>query len=201
MEAKDYLSLLISGVSLLASLYTFWLVQFNRGRLEMTRPTYICMRRDEATNWPKIFVRTCLYSTGAKGLLVESIYLKVHRDDGTEYLFDFWGHTEARRLTIGSGLFVGQTGTANDHHFNHRGPLESFIYAAGVYRIEILAKVVGKSARKLSEIECTITGEQSADLVQRLHGQIDFYLDNDRNEYIGVIRCDRTIPRSYATSY
>ncbi|MFM0736832.1 hypothetical protein PQQ51_06260, partial [Paraburkholderia xenovorans] len=60
--------------------------------------------------------------------------------------------------------------------------------------------VVGKSARKLSEIECTITGEQSADLVLRLHSQIDFYLDNDRNQYIGAIRRDRTIPSNYTAS-
>jgi hypothetical protein len=70
------------------------------------------------------------------------MFLRVHNRGGT-HLFDFWGHTEGGKLTLGSGLFVGPTGIACDHHFNpHRG--SGFRYVEGEYRIEIFAVLVGQ---------------------------------------------------------
>ena len=98
IDVKDIVSLVLSAASVVISAYTFWLVQFNRGRLMMTRPTYICLRRDVGPNWPKIFIRTCLYSTGAKGMAVKNLYLRVHQPHDREFIFDFWGHTDSGRL-------------------------------------------------------------------------------------------------------
>jgi hypothetical protein len=77
-----------------------------------------------------------------KGRVIQSMFLRVHNRGGT-HLFDFWGHTEGGKLTLGSGLFVGPTGIACDHHFNpHRG--SGFRYVEGEYRIEIFAVLVGQ---------------------------------------------------------
>jgi hypothetical protein len=187
VEIKDIIALVLSGVSVIVSAYTFWLVQFNRGKLQMTRPTYICMKRDTGPNWPKLFIRTCLYSTGAKGMAVENLFLRVHKD-GRSYLFDFWGHTESGHLTIGSGLFVGPTGTANDHHFNLRGARDALLYESGTYMVEIFATVAGRGSRKLTEIEFDIHGEQAAELVQIPSRQLDLYWNADQGRYVGEIR-------------
>jgi len=187
MEFKDAISLLFSGVSLVISFYTFWLVQFNRGKLKMTRPNYICLKRDAGPNWPKLFIRTCLYSTGAKGIAVENLFLRVHKDE-VSYLFDFWGHTDSGHLTIGSGLFVGPMGTANDHHFNLRGAPDSLIFAAGTYEVEIFATVVGRESRKIGEIEFDITGYQAPELIQIPDRQLDLYWSTDEREYLGEVR-------------
>lgn len=187
MEFKDAISLLLSGVSVVISAYTFWLVQFNRGKLKMTRPTYVCLKRDAGLNWPKLFIRTCLYSTGAKGRAVENLFLRVHKD-GLSYLFDFWGHTESGRLTVGSGLFVGPMGTANDHHFNLRGAPDTLLFASGRYRVEIFATVVGKGSGKIGEIEFDIDGQQAAELIQIPSRQLDLYWGADEGRYVGDVR-------------
>jgi hypothetical protein len=161
----------------------------------MTRPTYVCLKRDAGPNWPKLFIRTCLYSTGAKGMAVENLFLRVHKD-GRSYLFDFWGHTDSGHLTLGSGLFVGPTGVANDHHFNLRGAPDALLYESGTYRVEIFATVAGRGNRKLTEIEFDIGGEQAAELIQIPTRQLDLYWNADRRQYIGEVRLrESALPR------
>ncbi|WP_226382993.1 MULTISPECIES: hypothetical protein [Burkholderia] len=187
MELKDIFTLVLSGVSVVVSAYTFWLVQFNRGKLKMTRPTYVCLKRDAGPNWPKLFIRTCLYSTGTKGMAVENLFLHVHKD-GQIYRFNLWGHTDSGRLTIGSGLFVGPTGIASDHHFNLRGAPDTLLYGMGTYKVEIFAAVAGRRGTKISEIEFDITGQQSAELVRIPSQQLDLYWNAEQERYDGEIR-------------
>ena len=111
-DAATVLALLVSG-------YALWVTQFNRGRLKMTQPTLVCLRRELPGSIPKIFLRALLFTTGTKGRVIESMFLRVHQPSGT-YTFDFWGHTESGKLTLGSGLFVGPNGVVCDHHFNPR---------------------------------------------------------------------------------
>lgn len=191
---KDIVSLVLSAASVVISAYTFWLVQFNRGRLMMTRPTYICFRRDIGPNWPKIFIRTCLYSTGAKGMAVENLYLRVHQHHDREFIFDFWGHTDSGRLTIGSGLYVGPTGVASDHHFNFRGDPALFLPEPGTYRVEVFATVAGKRPKQISEIKFDINGDQSAEMVQILDRQLDLCWDAVQGKFVGEIRRETSVP-------
>lgn len=187
MEFKDVISLLLSGVSVVVSAYTFWLVQFNRGTLKMTRPMYVCLKRDSGPDWPKLFIRTCLYSTGIKGLAVENIFLRVYKN-GQSYLFDYWGHTDSGRLTIGSGLFVGPTGTTNDHHFNLREKSGALLFVAGAYKVELFATVVGKKSQKIGDIEFEIDNQQAAELIQIPSRQLDLYWSADDECYVGDVR-------------
>lgn len=91
------------------------------------------------------------------------MYLRVHHRDGT-YPFDFWGHTEGGKLTLGSGLFVGPTGIACDHHFNPRRGSD-FQYLDGAYRVEIFAVSVGKKQpKKLMEVAFTVDDGNAAQL-------------------------------------
>ena len=152
VTAKDIVTISISVASLALSGFALWLVQFNRGRLKMMQPTLLCLKREHPSMRPKIFVRTLLYTTGTKGRVIENMYLSVRHEYGT-FIFDFWGHTEGGKLTLGSGLFVGSTGIASDHHFNPREGLEDFLYVGGLYLIEVFATIVGRSKpEKLMEL-------------------------------------------------
>jgi hypothetical protein len=64
---------------------------------------------DSSPRLPKIFLRTLLYSTSARGQVVEAMYVKLCQN-GSERTFRFWGYGETNKRSPGSGLFVGQTG-------------------------------------------------------------------------------------------
>jgi len=159
-------ALVVSVASLILSGYALWVAQFNRGRLKMTQPTLLCMKRELPKQTPKIFLRTLLFTTGTKGHVIEAMFLRVHQSHGN-YVFDFWGHTESGKLTLGSGLFVGSTGVACDHHFNPRSGSADFLFVDGRYRVEIFAVVVGQSRpKKLKEVSFIVDGQQAAELIQ-----------------------------------
>ena len=105
----------------------------------------------------KIFLRTLLYSTSARGQVVEAMYVKLSQN-GSEQTFSFWGYGETNKLTPGSGLFVAQTGIALNHHFvlsvHHTG----YQFVDGPYSTVVFARVVGRSTPiKLDAISLTLS--------------------------------------------
>jgi hypothetical protein len=185
---RDVIAISISASSLLLSSYALWVVQFNHGRLKMTQPTLLCMRRELPATTPKIFLRTCLFTTGMKGRVIENMFLRVRNDYGT-YTFDFWGHTENGKLTLGSGLFVGATGVASDHHFNPRSDSEDFVFASGEYLVEVFASIVGRRrSEKLKKLTFKVDGQQTAELVQILSRELYLLWNADTRTYDGHIK-------------
>lgn len=109
-----YLSFAIALFSLLLS----WM-NFRRGKLQMTKPAFVAFCYDAGRDnqpLPKIFIRALLYSTGRRGHVIENMYIIV-RSGERQGTFNVWGHGD-ERLSRGSGLFVGETGIATNHHFN-----------------------------------------------------------------------------------
>src|SRR5215471_15470822 len=102
MNFSSSLLPIVSGVMSVASFglagYALWVAQFNHGRLRMTQPTLLCLKRELAPSIPKIFLRTLLFTTGNKGTVIQSMFLRVHHPGGS-FTFDFWGHTEGGKLT------------------------------------------------------------------------------------------------------
>ncbi len=184
---KDIITTSLSIASLSLSAYALWIVQFRHGRLKMTQPTLVCLKREGPSMRPKIFLRTLLYTTGPKGRVIENMYLNVRQDYGT-HTFDFWGHTESGKLTLGSGLFVGSTGIASDHHFNPREGLENFVYGGGDYLIEVFATIVGRAKpEKLTELTFTVPNQQAAELVQIPTRALFLYWNARTRSYDGSI--------------
>jgi hypothetical protein len=176
---------LLAVGSFLLSIYTLWATQFRRGRLQMTQPALICLRRELPSSTPKIFLRTLLFATAVKGRVVESMFLRVQQPLGT-YVFDFWGYGESEKLTLGSGLFVGQTGVAYNHHFNPRLGLEDFLFSAGDYEIEVFATTVGKKhPEKLMRLNFTVDGQQSAEMLQIFDRELWLLWNADTRSYEG----------------
>ncbi len=178
------LGVFISVLSFTVSGAALWFTWLRRGRLSMTKPTVIFFGYDmEPRLTPKIFLRTLLYSTSARGQVIENMYVKLCRD-GSEQVFSFWGYGETRNLTPGSGLFVGQTGVAFNHHFALSMRHQGYQFAAGLYSIIVLARVVGRSAPiRLNEISLTLS-EANAGVLAGNEGVL-FELAPDTGGYSG----------------
>jgi len=180
---KDTITIVLAVGSFLLSLFTLWLTQLRHGHLKMTQPTLICLKREMPSVTPKIFLRTLLFTTASKGRVIENMYLIVHQPMGT-FVFDFWGHTEAGKLTLGSGLFVGPTGVTSDHHFNPRHGSENFLFHSGEYRVEVYATTVGrKRSQKLIEVTFTVDGQQAAELIQILNRELYLFWNAETRTY------------------
>ncbi|MFS8050607.1 hypothetical protein [Rhizobium sp. BR 314] len=183
----------LSVLSLCLSVFTLWMTQLRRGKLKMTQPTLVCLKREQPSGRYKLFVRTLLYATAIKGCGVELMFAQVTTNYGS-YLFDFWGHTESGKLTLGSGLFVGQTGVTADHHFNPRRDAMEFLFVDGPYHIELFARIVGiKKPIKLQEVEFTLDGLQAGSLIQILDTELFLYWNPETGGYESELRRgDRT---------
>lgn len=187
------ITVLMSAASFVLSGYALWVAQFNHGRLKMTQPTLLCLKRELTAPIPKIFLRTLLFTTGNKGTVIQNMFLRVHHPGGT-YTFDFWGHTEGGKLTLGSGLFVGPTGVACDHHFSPRSDSTDFLFLDGRYRVEVFAADIRRSKPEpLMELTFTVDGQQAAELVQITDTALYLLWNADSCAYEG--RVERGSPR------
>ncbi|MFK7791886.1 MAG: hypothetical protein AB8B88_04355 [Devosiaceae bacterium] len=181
--SMELLSIPISVISLVVSVGTFWLVYFRRGRLKMTTPTVVFFGYDHTpTPTAKVFVRTLLYSSASRGSVVEGMYARLTFRDEIK-TFNFWGYGESEKLTVGSGLYVSQSGFAANHHFVASVADDVFQFGIGKYEIEIFARQTGKrNPTKLESIELDL----DAELVEVLkrHEGVLFERSLD-GEYVG----------------
>jgi hypothetical protein len=150
-------ALVVSFVSLTASVYTLWLNHMHRGRLMMTQPAMIFFGDDGVERKPKIYLRTLLYSTSLKGHTIQSMFLKLTHPAG-EWVFDFWACGEGNELSLGAGLYAGPKGVACNHHFLLRDDKigEPFHFINGDYKIDVYAKTVNAPTEKLKTISLSV---------------------------------------------
>ena len=152
-------SFLLSGIALVVSITTAWLMFFRKGRLKLTRPNVIFFGFDSTPSKPdpKIFFRALLYSTSKRGQLIESMHVRVSHGESV-HNFSIWVHGQTKELSRGSGLFVGQDGVAANHHFLLTPDQDNYVFHSGDYQLEIFANIVGRNKPVLlfdTEIEIT----------------------------------------------
>jgi len=102
------------------------------------------LRAGRAALWeplPKVFLRTLLFSTSKRGRVIESMHVALARNE-THQNFNIRVYGD-ERLVRGSGVFVGETGVAANHHFLAPNDGSSFRFAAGQYRMDVFAKLLG----------------------------------------------------------
>src|SRR5713226_7443277 len=146
-------SVTISVLALCMSAVTAWLTLFRRGTVKMTQPTVIFFGPDAPRSrpdapLPKIYLRTLLFSTSKRGRVIESMHVALSRNE-THQNFNIWVYGERGKLVRGSGLFVGETGVAANHHFLTPKDASSFRFMAGNYRVEVFAYLLGDRKRTL----------------------------------------------------
>lgn len=138
------ISPIVSVVALVISLFTVWFTIFWRGTVRSTHPHFIAFRYDfvrKKVPQAKIFLRLLLFSTGKRGRVIESLFLRVH-EGSRNAEFSFWGYGD-KDLVRGSGLFVPETGVVTNHHFNPIDAGSLFHFSVGRYELALVAKLVG----------------------------------------------------------
>ncbi len=152
----------------------------------MTRPKLIFFGWENGSNGlsPKIFLRCLLFSTGARGQVVESMYLRVRREQRSA-LFSFWAYGERDNLAPGSGLFVGHEGIVYNHHFLPTSGEPEFGFIAGEYTVEVFATILNrKRSVKLAEVTLTLSESASAHMYSEGAGvMFDWNPDTRRYAY------------------
>lgn len=166
----DPASLTISVLALAVSSVTAWLTLFRRGTVKMTQPTVIFFGPDtprgrEDTPLPKVFLRTLLFSTSKRGRVIESMHVTLSRNE-TQQNFNIWVYGD-EKLVRGSGLFVGETGVAANHHFLTPRDGSGFRFTEGRYRLEVFAHLLGDNEKiQLFSQTLEISAEIGAALAQ-----------------------------------
>jgi hypothetical protein len=145
----DPASITISVMALAVSSVTAWLTLFHRGTVKMTQPTVIFFGPDiprarAVAPLPKVFLRTLLFSTSKRGRVIESMHIALWRNE-TRKNFNIWVYGN-EKLVRGSGLFVGETGIAANHHFLAPSDANSFCFSKGRYRLDVVAHLLGDKA-------------------------------------------------------
>jgi hypothetical protein len=148
----DPLAITLSAIALTISATTAWLTLFRRGTVEMSQPTVIYFGPDAprsrgGTSLPKVFLRTLLFATSKRGRIIESLHVALSRSE-TNQNFNIWVYGDDN-LVRGSGLFVGETGIAANHHFLTPGEDNAFRFIEGVYRLNVFARILGEKSKKL----------------------------------------------------
>jgi hypothetical protein len=133
------LTLGLSAMALMVSIVTAWLTLFRRGKLEMTKPSFIAFLYEREA--PKVFFRALLYATGRRGHVVESMYIKLHRGELAQ-TFNYWAYGEMSALSVGSGIRVGEEGVVYNHHFLPPKDESIFQFLPGDYLIDVYGTLV-----------------------------------------------------------
>jgi hypothetical protein len=124
----------------------------------MTRPTLIYLGPDGAGGPPKVLVSALLYATAARGVVLESMHVVLHRS-GRRQPFTRWGYGDFEN-PASRGLYVDRAGVATNHHFLLPGAQRDYVFRAGGYILETFATTVGsRSTMKLSRVEFSIPNE------------------------------------------
>lgn len=180
-----WFSFAVAMLALIVSAITCWLTFFRRGRLGMTQPTLIFFGPDGPSSESgknKVFLRTLLYCTAKRGIVVESLHVALHRNESKQN-FSFWNYGSRGNLSIGSGLFVPQEGVAFDHHFLQPNDGANFPFLAGSYRLVVFAKLVGDAKPKeLLTVALSLSDANAHALVEHRGGAF-FIWGPDQQSY------------------
>lgn len=190
MGTAGWLPIAIALAALGVSFFNLWTTHLRRGRVCMTPPTLIYLGRDGAENRHKVYLRTLLFSTSVRGNVVESMHLLVKQrplDGQLSQVFDYWAYGETGKLSVGGGLYVGQSGVASNHHFvlSRRAPQE-FVWWSAPCQIQVFARVRGqRSPQLLHEVNFDVTAEHAGLLAQVLDVGIFYEWSSETADYAG----------------
>ena len=170
-----FISLAVSVLALSVSVLTAWLTLLRRGTVMMTQPTTIYFGPDRSSGvedqlLPKVYLRTLLYSTAKRGRILESMFIRLRRSEGSQN-FNIWVYGEGN-LQRGSGLFVPESGMTSNHHFLLPNDGARFEFLPGHYGLEVFAILVGdrKKVKLLFSTELDVSTDSSRSLLTKGNG-------------------------------
>ncbi len=117
--------------------------------------------------------------------MIESMHVKVTRNE-TVQNFNIWVYGQ-ENLVRGSGLFVGEEGVAENHHFLAPQDGRDFRFVSGEYKVELFAKILGFRIEKLIWSEVLIITPSDANLLASEMSGIYFDWGPDSKKYISHV--------------
>jgi hypothetical protein len=186
----DPIAISIAVLALAISATTAWLTLFRRGTVKMTQPTVIYFGPDKARGGedsppPKIFLRCLLFSTSKRGRVIESMHIRLSRNE-THQNFNIWVYGDDK-LVRGSGLYVGETGFATNHHFLTPKDGSSLRFTEGTYRLEVFAHILGDGGKKLLFSQVLEISRESATALGVAGAGLYFDWGPDSSRYLAHI--------------
>jgi hypothetical protein len=200
----DPLAVTISVLALAVSTGTAWLTLIRRGTVEMTRPTQIYFGAD-SSRWgdlrisPKVYLRALLFATSKRGRVVENMHIAVSRND-IQQAFNIWVYGEREKLVRGSGLFVGETGVEANHHFLLPPTASAFGFAAGRYKLDVFAHVLGDKQQKLLFSEVLEVTQEIVREMRECGAGVYFDWEPDSSRYISHVEQHLERPKRWDLS-
>jgi len=183
---SDLASITISSFALVISAVNAWMTLLRHGTVKMTQPTIIFFgpdapRPQDSAPSPKIYLRTLLFSTSKKGCVLENMYVSLSRNE-TQQNFSVWVYGD-ESLVRGSGLFVGETGIATNHHFLLPPDNTFFQFVEGYYRLEVYAKILGEEKTRLLFTQTLEISPSAANALKEQHAGVYFDWGPDSGRY------------------
>ncbi len=183
----DSLPVAVSILALAISATTAWLTLFRRGTVRMSQPSVIYFGPDGSRDAlmegvPKVFLRTLLFATSKRGRIVESLYVRVSRNESRQ-TFNIWVYGDDK-LTRGSGLFVGESGVNFNHHFLAPRDENGFRFVEGTYRLELFAKLLGDNTSKLMFVQSLDVTKALADALASHRSGLYFDWGQETSRYM-----------------
>jgi hypothetical protein len=159
-------AIIVSVLALVVSITTAWLTLLRRGDVRMTQPTVVYFGPDggpSGGSHPKVYLRALLYSTGNRGQIAETMFVRLRRGESSQ-TFNIWVYGD-RDLSRGSGLYVGPGGVATNHHFLLPEDGTVYEFLPGEYHVSVYAGLVGfRKPRLLREFQLTVSEASSSGL-------------------------------------
>ncbi|HIF9256001.1 TPA: hypothetical protein ACX6Q6_003011 [Photobacterium damselae] len=156
------LGVAISLLALTISGLTAWFTIFHKGKLKATKPSQVQFIFTK-TKRPQILIRTLLYSTGQKGYVIESMYVRLSVNE-TKYSLPVWVHGTNSNLIRGSGLMIPKSGVVLDHYFMPIQDGSTFPIVQGEYKLNLLARTIYGKEIELNSITLYVNAGLDGDL-------------------------------------
>lgn len=162
----------------------------------MTQPTVIFFGADVPSSHkvaakPKIYLRALLFSTSKRGRIIESMHVALSRNEAHQN-FNIWVYGDDK-LVRGSGLFVGETGVAANHHFLTPNDGGAFPFREGHYRMDVFAHLLGDRKRTLLFSQTLEVSREHASALEEEHTGLYFDWGPDSSRYMPHL--DKRLPK------
>ena len=154
------IAIFVSMIGVLISSITFWILYLHKGTIKITKPRLIALgyERHENHRTPKVVIRSLLFSTSNKGIVIDNIRVKVTNHNNSKD-FSLWAYG-VETLLVGSGLFISKEGKDSYHHFLPIAFSSDFEFHTGNILLEIYVTITHhKKDKLLDSITLSLTKE------------------------------------------
>lgn len=156
----EILSIILAAISLLVSICVAWLTLLNRGTVIMAQPTIVFFGYDGPLGPPKVVIGTILFSTGQRGHILESMFIKLRRSE-TIQTFSRWVYGNSNNARA-SGLYIGVEGVTDNHHFLIPSDGTQYQFLPGEYELEVYGSLINrKSSMLLKRVKVSLNSEEA----------------------------------------